>query len=133
MKGFTLLEVIIALIIAGVAATALFEAVGTGLHATQTASMYDQAIVRATSRLAAATRGNKLTAGDWQGDDGGGFRWRLHVAPVATASIRPVGVAGPRAAASFPVVLYGVSVIIGWNDSGTQRQVRLDTEHVGGG
>ena len=30
MKGFTLLEVIIALIIAGIAAAALFEAVGSG-------------------------------------------------------------------------------------------------------
>ena len=63
MRGFTLLEVIIALIIAGMAAVALFEAVGTGLRATQTASMYDQAIVRAKSRLAAAAHGTKLTPG----------------------------------------------------------------------
>ena len=132
MKGFTLLEVIIALIIAGMAAAALFEAVGSGLHETQTASMYDQAIVRAKSRLAAATHGTKLASGDWRGDDGGGFHWRLRVAPLATASLRPVGLVGPRAASSFPVVLYGVSVWIGWNDGGTERDVRLDTEQVGG-
>jgi general secretion pathway protein I len=133
MKGFTLLEVIIALIIAGMAAAALFEAVGSGLHQTQTASMYDQAIVRAKSRLAAAVHGTKLEPGDRRGDDGGGFRWRLRVAPTATASVRPVGLAGPRAAASFPVVLYGVTVWIGWNDGDTEREVRLDTEQVGGG
>jgi general secretion pathway protein I len=132
MKGFTLLEVIIALIVAGLAAGALYQAVGTGLHATQTASMYDQAIVRATSRLTASTRGTKLTAGDWQGDDGGGFHWRLRVAPVANASLRPIAVAGPRAAASIPVVLYSIGVWIAWNDSGTERQVRLETEQVGG-
>lgn len=109
----TLLEVIIALIIAAMAAVGLFEAVGTGLHATQTASMYDQAIVRARSRLAAATHGTKLAAGDWRGDDGGGFRWRLHVAPLAAATIRPIGLIGPRAAQSIPVVLYGVSVSVG--------------------
>lgn len=40
MKGFTLLEVVVALIIAGVAAVALFEAAGSGLHATRTAAMY---------------------------------------------------------------------------------------------
>jgi general secretion pathway protein I len=132
MKGFTLLEVIIALIVAGAAAGALFEAVGAGLHATQTASMYDQAIVRATSRLAAATHGSKLAAGDWQGVDGGGFHWRLRVVPVASAALRPVGVPGPRNGASFAVVLYGVSVLIGWNDGGTERQVGLETEQVGG-
>ncbi len=132
MKGFTLLEVIIALIIAGVAAGALFEAVGSGLHETQTATMYDQAIVRGKSRLAAAVHGAKLAAGDWQGDDGGGFRWRLRVAPVASASMRPVGLVGPRSASSFPVVLYGVSVWITWKDGATVRDVRLETEQVGG-
>src|ERR1700748_762433 len=102
MKGFTLLEVIIALIIAGIAAATLFEAAGTGLHAAQTASLYDQAIVRAKSRLAASIYGTKLLAGDWRGDDGGGFRWRLRVAPLASAAVRPVGLVGPRAAASVP-------------------------------
>lgn len=132
MKGFTLLEVIIALIIAGMAAVALFEAVGSGLHETQTASMYDQAIARAKSRLAAATHGTKLATGERRGDDGGGFRWQVRVAPVATASLRPTGLLGPRAAASVPVVLYAVSVWIGWSDGGTERDVRLDTEQVGG-
>ena len=131
-RGFTLLEVIIALIVAGLAAAALMAAVGTGLHATRTAWMVDQALVRAKSRLAAATHGARLVPGDTRGDDGGGFRWRLRVVPVASASVRPVGLAGPRAAASVPVVLYGVSVWIGWDDGGTERQVRLDTEQVGG-
>ena len=125
MKGFTLLEVIIALIIAGMAATALFEAVGSGLRATQTASMYDQAIVRAKSRLAAATHGTKLAAGDWAGDDGGGFRWRLHVAPCrqcVAASVRSGrATRGHRRSRSSCIA----SVVrVGWNDGGTERDVR---------
>jgi general secretion pathway protein I len=130
--GFTLLEVIIALIIAGIAAVALFEAVGSGLYATRTASMYDQAIVRAKSRLATASHGVRLAPLDQRGDDGGGFRWHLRVAPVASALLRPAGLAGPRANTSFPVVLYQVTVWIGWGDDSTNRQVRLDTEQVGG-
>jgi general secretion pathway protein I len=130
--GFTLLEVIIALIIAGMAAAALMAAVGIGLRATRTATMVDQALVRAKSRLTAATHGEKLLPRDTRGDDGGGFRWRLHVAPVASATVRPVGVVGPRGAASVPVVLYGVTVWIAWNDGGTPRDVELYTEQVGG-
>ena len=132
MKGFTLLEVLVALIIAGAAAAALFNGVGTGLHATQTAGFYDQAIVRAKSRLAAAAHGTKLLPGDWRGDDGGGFHWRLRVAPVARAAVRPVGLIGPRAASSMAVILYSVTVWIGWSDGGVERDVRLDTEQVGG-
>ena len=132
MRGFTLLEVMIALIIAGLAAVALFEAAGSGVHAAQTASMYEQAIVRAKSRLAAATHGSRLAPVDQRGDDGGGFRWRVLVAPVARVLLHSVGLAGSRAAKSSPVVLYGVTVWIGWNDGGNERQVRLDTEQVGG-
>ncbi len=130
--GFTLLEVIVALIIAGLAAGALLAAVGTGLHATQTATRYDQALVRAKSRLAAAVHGTKLAPGDQRGNDGGGYDWRLRIAPVASAMVRPVGLIGPRASSSMPVVLYDVSVWIGWKDGGTERQVHLDTEQVGG-
>jgi general secretion pathway protein I len=131
-RGFTLLEVIIALIIASLAAAALLAAVGTGLSATRTASMVDQALVRAKSHLAAATHGARLVPGETSGDDGGGFRWRQRVAVVASTTLRPVGMIGPRAAASIPVSLYAVSVSISWSDGGTERQVRLDTEQVGG-
>jgi general secretion pathway protein I len=132
MKGFTLFEVIIALIIAAMATVALLEAAGTGLNATRNASLYDQAIVRAKSHLAAAAHGIKLEPVDQRGDDGGGFQWRLRIAPAASTSMRPLGPAGPRAAASYPVILYGITVWIGWNENGTERQVRLDTEQVGG-
>ncbi len=132
MRGFTLLEVIVALIIAGVAAAVLFQAAGTSLHATQNAALYDQAVARARSRLAASMHGTKLAPGEHRGDDGGGFRWQLRVSPVASASLRPVGLVGPRAATSFSVTLYNVTVWISWNDGGTPRDVRLDTQQVSG-
>ncbi len=132
MRGFTLLEVMIALIITGIAAAALFAAVGSGLSATRTASMYDQAIVRAKSRLAAATHGARLSPSDQRGDDGDGFRWRMRVTPVSSKSLRPVNLGAPRAAVTYSVVLYGITVWIGWNDGGTEREFRLDTEQVGG-
>ena len=131
MREFTLLEVVIALVIAGLAAVALFEAAGSAVQAAQTASMYEQAIVRAKSRLAAATHGSTVAPVDQQGDDGGGFRWRMRVAPVAEVLLHPA-VAGPRAAKSSPVVLYGLTVWVGWDDGSTERQVRLDTRQVGG-
>jgi prepilin-type N-terminal cleavage/methylation domain-containing protein len=131
MKGFTLLEVVIALVIAGVAATALVEAAGSGLSATRTASMYDQAIARAKSRLAVATQGTRLAPTDQRGDDGGGFQWRLRVVPVQSVTLGPLGSTAPGASGYKPV-LYGLTVWVGWNDGGRERQVRLQTEQVGG-
>lgn len=130
--GFTLLEVIVALIIAVLAASALYRAIGTGMRATADASMYEQAIVRARSHLASAADGAKLVPGEWQGDDGGGFHWYLRVVAEQTATVRPFGFIGPQATSSLPVVLYRVVVAMSWQVGDGTKQVVLQTERIGG-
>ena len=71
-RGFLLLEVLIAFIIAILALGVLFRATGDGLRASQQAQDYEEAVVRARSHLAMATRGGSLMPGTWNGDDGGG-------------------------------------------------------------
>ena len=129
--GFTLFEVLIALVIAGLALGVLFNAGLTGLLVTQAASQNEQAVARARSHLTLAVHANPLVPGDWQGDDGGGFTWHLHVAPITSTSVRSTYAAAPRGSTSFPVTLYAVTVWIGWRDGSNQREVRLDTEQIG--
>jgi general secretion pathway protein I len=131
-RGFTLLEVVVALAIAALASVALLQAAGSGLHATRSAALYDEAVVRARSHLAAAMYGMRLAPLDQNGDDGGGFHWRLRVVPVTTAAVRPIGAAGPGQPASFPVVLYAISTWISWRDGATIREVMLQSDQVGG-
>jgi general secretion pathway protein I len=128
--GFTLLEVLIAFIIAGAAIAALMQAGAIGLRATRDASLQQEAVARARSHLDAAVHGAELVAGDNQGDDGGGYRWRVRVTPTATTALQPHGTAGRS---GIPVTLYAVSVWIAWRDGGSSRDVRLDTEQVGEG
>ncbi|HEX4172408.1 MAG TPA: prepilin-type N-terminal cleavage/methylation domain-containing protein [Acetobacteraceae bacterium] len=130
-RGFTLLEVLIALVIAGLALGVLYNAGLTGLLATQAASQNEQAIARARSHLTLATHASPLVAGDWQGDDGGGFAWHLRVTPIASTTVRPAYAATPRGSSSFPLTLYSVTVWISW--VGNRREVRLDTEQIGQG
>jgi general secretion pathway protein I len=131
MRGFTLLEVIVALVIAALAAGSLAQAVGAGLHESRTAALYDQAVIRARSRLAAASHGARLTPGEWSGQDGG-FRWQLQVAPVQTVVLRPVATEAPRAEVTHNVVLYDIAVTEGWTEGAAARSVRLETQQVGG-
>jgi prepilin-type N-terminal cleavage/methylation domain-containing protein len=126
-RGFTLLEVLVALAIATLALGALFSATLTGLQSTQAASQYQQAVARARSHLTAAVHATPLTAGDWQGDDGGGFAWHLHVVPIARTVVRPISAAALNGIAGIPLSLYLVTVRITWRD----RQVRLETEQIG--
>ena len=129
--GFVLLEVVIAFVIAALALGVFYQSALAGLHAARTAARYEQALSRARSRLVIAVHGSPLIAGDMQGDDGGGFRWRLHVVPIDNAAIRPFDPAGLRPAEDYQLTLYAVSVSVSWDDFGTERSVRLDTQQIG--
>ena len=125
-RGFTLLEVLVAFIVAALALAALYQGALGGLLASRTAGKVQEAVSRARSRLA-ALGGGPVVAGEQAGDDGGGFGWRVRVAPTGTVPVARGDAAemarGPHAA------LYAVTVWITWRD-GVGREVRLDTQTV---
>jgi len=124
--GFTLLEVVVALAIASLALVALFQAGSGGLFAVDTAARAEEALQRAQSHLAAIGRDAALIQGDTSGDDGGGYRWRLQVQPVAQRQ----GLAADGVTAET-TILYDVEVAITWRQQGHQRAVVLRTLRLG--
>jgi general secretion pathway protein I len=126
--GFTLLEVVVAVAIAGLALVGLFQAGSGGVFAVDTAARAEEALQRAQSHLAAVGRDASLVQGDAGGDDGGGYRWRLLVEPVAQRQ-------GLAADGITPqnTTLFSVEVVISWEASGHQRAVVLRTLRLGTG
>lgn len=124
-RGFTLLEVLIAFVIAALALGVMFEAATVSLRLSQRSARYEEAIVRARSHLAMATEAGSLMPGTWDGDDGGGYHWRLRVTTLAEAPSHPVS--GP----AVPLALYGVNVSISWSEGEHTREVHLETEQIG--
>ncbi len=130
-RGFTLFEVLIAFIIAAIALSALFDGSLAGLMSGQAATGYEQAVARARSHLAAETA--SPAPGDREGDDGGGFRWRVRVRPVETYQPKPAeneGALAQVASPAFAVTLYAVDVVISWSAGGRERSVQLQTERL---
>ena len=125
-RGFSLLEVVVALAIAAVALVGLFRAGGDGLFAADTASHTEEALQRAQSHLAAVGRDVALSPGDFEGDDGGGYRWQLHVHPAAVRRAQT-----PDAGAAATVTLFDVEVAISWPGRGRDRTVALKTRRLG--
>ena len=119
-RGFTLLEVMIALIIAALAVGVLLQGAVGGVRAVQAASGYEEALARARSRLAALD-GAPLMPGTRQGDDGAGYHWHERIAQIA---------ATPGGNVTLPVALYAVSVAISWRSGRQNRSVQLDTERL---
>ncbi|HJS86168.1 MAG TPA: type II secretion system protein, partial [Acetobacteraceae bacterium] len=85
-RGFTLLEVLVAFIIAALALGELFSVAASDLHAVAVASRTEEAISRAQSHLAAIDAQPVLVAGEQQGEDGGGYHWAVRVAQRAIAA-----------------------------------------------
>ena len=112
--GFTLLEVMVAFVIAGLASVVLYQAGFNGAIETVTAGHYQEAVLRAQSRLASIGVLTPLQAEQLSGDDGGGFRWQLSMTPEMS---------------NGGVTLYDVQV----TEVFGSRQVTLATQRLGTG
>jgi len=80
-RGFTLLEVLVALAILGVSLAAVYQAFGTGLRNDRQARLYEEEVALAEMRMAQVGTELPATAGRWSGEEGD-LRWTLLVQPA---------------------------------------------------
>lgn len=102
----------VAFVIASLASILLYQAGFNGVAATATAARYQQAVVRAQSRLASLGVLTPLQPEQLSGDDGGGFRWHVDIAAEQSTG---------------PLTLYAVQV----TESFGNREVTLTTQLLG--
>jgi general secretion pathway protein I len=126
--GFSLLEVLIALVISGLALASAFQAASESMRATTTARRYQEAVARAQSRLDAL--GANLAVGEQQGDDGGGFHWRTLIRPIDSTTKRDDHDRPAVNRDTLVVTLYAASVWISWEENKRSRSVRLDSARL---
>ena len=129
--GFTLLEVVVALAIAGLALAALFSGATTGLWSSRVSGDTMEAMSLARSHLAEVGHATPLSPGVRSGDDGRGFNWRLRISALARLPLLQAG-ADATAGRQLPqIVLFGVAVEESWSTDGGTRQVELASRRVG--
>ena len=121
--GFTLIEVLVALAVIGLALGAVAGAFGNGLVGHRTASDAETALALAENQLALA--GAVPRTGASSGDFAGGFAWRATVSPYEDE-----GVKSADAAVALPR-LYRIAVSVDWHDGRRRREVSLSTLRLG--
>jgi len=121
--GFTLIEVLVALAIVGLALGAIAGVFGNGLAGHETAADAENALALAEERLALA--GTTPRPGSSSGDFAGRFVWGTTVSPYEDEGAKAGDTTATRP------TLYRVAVSVAWHDGHRRREVSLSTLRLG--
>lgn len=116
-RGFTLLEVLVALAILGVSLAAIYQAFGTGLRNDRQARFYEEAVALAEARMAQVGTELPAVAGRWSGEEGG-LRWTLLVQPAEDE---------PLLVQPSLLRLMEVTVEVSWPQRGGESRIALSS------
>jgi general secretion pathway protein I len=125
--GFTLLEVLIAFVIAALAIGVLYGGTVTGLDATAISAKYDEALSLARSHLDPIGHGAPIAIQQTSGADGEGFTWHLRIRQAASRPMQLNDQDRTNDIKPSIAVLYDIIVTESWKVGGQQRQVTLAT------
>ena len=120
LRGFSLIEVLVALTIFAFSASVIYQIFGTGLRLTAVGDGYTRATVHAKSQLALLGVEHPLDTGLLSGKLKDGFRWEANVAPYV-----PVGEAPLDAPSGLEPLTVQMRVL--WTSGGKLRAGVLDT------
>jgi general secretion pathway protein I len=111
-RGFTLVEVLIALVITLLAVGAVAEAVASSLRTARQTAHWERAVSRAQSHFDEIINPGQML-GEHEGDEADGYHWRTNVAFITSAP-SPNPTRGNLW--SHGTALYAVTVTISWHD-----------------
>ncbi|WP_082547628.1 prepilin-type N-terminal cleavage/methylation domain-containing protein [Rhodanobacter sp. Soil772] len=122
-NGFSLLEVIAAIMLLAIAFTALMKVAGASISLTHNAAEHSEAAMWARSLLDSAFVGEPVKPGSRSGRFNPQYRWQLDVTPWNQA-----GPALPGA----PLQLYQLDLAVSWGPPAHPRSAHFRTLRLGG-
>lgn len=122
-KGFSLLEVIAAMLLLAIAFTALMKVAGASINLTHNAAEHSQAAMRARSLLDSAFVGEAVKPGNRSGRFDDKYGWQLDVTPWNGAG---------QAAPGTSLQLYQLDLTVTWGAQAHPRTAHFRTLRLGG-
>lgn len=120
-NGFTLIEVIAAIVLLAIAFTALMQVLGGSIRLTQNAAGYSEAAMWARSKLDSAFVGQPLKPGNSAGRFDKDYRWQLAVTPWNEGNKPP---------SKAPLQLYQLDLDVSWGPMAHPRSAHFRTLRV---
>jgi general secretion pathway protein I len=122
-QGFSLLEVIAAIMLLAIAFTALMKVAGASISLSHNAAEHSQAAMRARSLLDSVFVGEPIKSGSSSGKFDQQYRWQLNVTPWNQSS---------NAAPGASLHLYQLDLDVLWGPLAHPRSAHFRTLRLGG-
>jgi general secretion pathway protein I len=130
-RGFSLLEVIAAVLLLAITFAALMRVAGSSLNLTARAAERSQAAMWARSMLDSAFVLEPIRTGHSSGRFDDRYRWQLDVQPWQPPAAAATPGPQPQAPAS-PLKLYRLDLAVLWRSAGHDYRAQFSTLRVGG-
>ncbi len=122
-RGYTLLEIIVAFAVLGLALSLLLGTLSGGTRQVRWAADSGRAVLHAQSLLDEVGVGEVLAPGRRDGEfEGGRYRWVLDVAPYVDRA-RPPG----QPADPYAPQLLQLRLVVSWGEGGPRERLQVDT------
>lgn len=126
-RGFTLIEVMVALIITVLAFNLLTGGLAGSLRIASSTSTWDRAVSTAESHLAAITAPDQML-GETTGQEADGSQWQTRVSLVSGA---PAPSTGRKGRWTSGTGLYNVSIQVSWHEGRAEHTIVLNSARLG--
>ena len=117
--GFTLLEVLVALALLGIAVTAVLQLFSANLKSISASEEYVAGSLEAQSKLKEVLDGNEFSEKSWYGVTNNGYRFQVSVSDSLSERIE-----------NLPVKLVAVEVKVYWNRGDLEKSLTLKTMKI---
>ncbi|MBN1832526.1 MAG: type II secretion system protein [Deltaproteobacteria bacterium] len=121
--GFTLLEVLIAMMILTISLAAIFQLFSGGLRSAKLSDGYTRAIFHARAKMEETLLADRLMLGEAEGVIEEDYGWRLSIDPYESG-----GEAGVPSKAAETLFLVTVDIV--WTDGERERTFTIRTLHM---
>jgi general secretion pathway protein I len=124
VRGFSLLEVIAAILLLAITFGALMEVAGGSIRLSQSAAQYTQAALWARSLLDTRFALDPIQPGMSEGRFDDHYRWRLQVMPWTAPGVTP-------AANANAMQMYQLNLDVMWGSAPFERAAHFSTLRIG--
>ena len=123
-KAFTLLEIMVAIAILGIALTIILQQFSTGLKTVTVTRDYTKALIHAREKLEEFCLAKKLSETEESGEFEDGYKWRVVIAPYEEEN-------KTKTSTEFLLLsMYKVTSSVSWEGGNKEKKIELATVKI---